>query len=180
MKLKELIKPRVRDERLVNELNKIYAVGFQIFSAGMVIAFYYEFMRSNVAFVNDLPEQASTISPIVAATFFIAEGVGIILMMRKGITDTGRFNEVETFPLGFYALQAGGLAVGVVVLTTLTRVVAEYQLLGAQSIHWGWGFLIGIVLGSMVFVLTLAVNWLSFRAAKRRQKHILNALDNEE
>ena len=146
----------------------------------MIIAFYYEFMRSNVAFVNDLPEQGSTMSPIVVATFFLAECVGIVLMMRKGITDTGRFNEMETFPFGFYALQAGGVAVGVVVLTALMRVVAEYQMLGAQSIHWGWGFLIGIVLGLMVFVLTFAVNWFAFRAAKRRQKHILNALDNEE
>lgn len=182
MSFKEVFEQRKKDERIVAEANKAYAVGFYIFLVGIVVDLYYKLMLFEVSVAHDLTQNSiyAFVSPLEFITFMLACIVSVVLMVRKGIFEIGKFSDVEKFPALHYAVISLVGALGAFVLLIGARLVAEVQLLGFESVSWSSGLSSGLLVAVFVLAGAFAANYLSFRVSRYRRQQELKKLESDE
>ena len=167
-----------KDERVETETNRIYKVGFVMLSFGLLVYMYYDWALKQAVYTRDVLTSGAGRIELTSADLFLYGWfaltmiVGIALMLRKGFGDDNRFAEADRFPGGYYACVSIAFLVGVVVLTTAIRVLAEFQVLGVERVVWPWvaiSGLIVVVVGVPLFVLGF---WIAFKVAQGRRKQL--------
>lgn len=168
------------DERLVAESNRIYKTGFWLFVVGYGLYVWHSFMLSQVAFVNDLtPGFETEVSPFLNSWFLLVFAVVGFLLVRKGIFAFDDLDEQGLFPVERCLGASFGSAAVVLVLATLMRALAEFELMGFEGVNWLDDVVIACVFAMEVFVAALVCFAASYAVAKRRRKRLEADLDDE-
>lgn len=168
------------DERIVAESNRIYKTGFWLFVVGYGLYVWHSFMLSQVAFVNDLtPGFETEVSPFLNSWFLLVFAIVGLMLARKGILAFGDLDEQGLFPVERCLSASLGSAAVVLVLATLMRALAEFELMGLEGVNWLDDVVIACVFAMEVFVAVLACSAASYAVAKRRRKRLETDLDDE-
>lgn len=173
---KEIARLRgLEDERLVAEKNAIYAKGFIALSLGTALVLCYQFMLDQVSSVEEVPLQTPVGQALVQPALLLL----IVLMATciacciaqcaKGFADTNQYGEADRFPAEHYLTLSGLLSAAFALVIAGLRIVAEWQIMGFDAILWLPDLAVGIVFGTMFFVMLSALFYASFVAAKRRR-----------
>ena len=169
---------RQHDERLMAESNKIYKIAFWILTIGIGIDLYYGIMYHQVAFVNDIALDGVGVRPLEFAAFMIALVFCIIMQTRKGIFDTGKYNEVDSDPIGYFVVWAVVGALAVFAGIAILRSFAEYQLVGFENIHWLANSAMALFTAIPTFLAIYVALFLNFRTVKAVQRKEESKLDS--
>ncbi len=182
MSLKELVRRHrgQRDERIVAEMNKIYRGGFFSLTLGVIIYLYYSLMRRQIALFNDIDSvpYLDFGEAFLYGWFMVTMIVCVIVQIRKGFMDDGRYAETDYFPAGYFALISLGAGLGTGVLAMLMRALAEWELLGAVQVNWLVDALIGISIAISVFVACFVAFYGAFLAARQRRRKTNECLED--
>jgi hypothetical protein len=181
MSIIEMFRLKNRDERLIAEVNKIYAIAYFILSFGILFDFYYGLSRMQIALENGLFTHAfDYVSPIGLIVFMLAQTVGAVLMTKRGVINTNRFVNTDRFPVGYHLIVSGAAAIGAGLAAMLLRILAEAQVFGFADItreSWMVGGNIGLSLAITIFLGLFILFYLTFKIAKRRERKSLAALE---
>lgn len=167
-----------KDERVEAESNRVYKLGFIMLSFGVLVYMYYDWSLKQAVYMRDVLANGTGRIELTTADLFLYGWfaltmiIGMVLLIRKGFGDDNRFAEVEKFPTGYYALVSVAFVVGVDVLATAIRILAEFQVLGAEGIMWSsvaFGSVFALVAGIPLFLLGY---WISFSTAQSRRKQL--------
>ena len=167
-----------KDERVEAETNRIYKVGFIMLSIGLVLYMYYGSALKQATYMRDVMATGTGKVVIASSDLFLygwvllTAIVCIVLQCRKGFTDNGRFAEAETFPIGYYALRSCFVSVIVGMLTPAIRVLAEFQILGADGIMWWAAAFPGVFVAVAMFLMLMFLFWTGFKTAQSRRKQL--------
>lgn len=172
-----------KDERVEAESNRIYKVGFIMLSFGLVAYLYCGSALKQAMFMRDMLATGSGSIELTAGDLFLYGWILLtmvvcaVLQCRKGFVDNNRFAEVETFPARYYALTSCFVSVGLGVLAPAIRVLAEFQIRGAEGIMWRDAAIQGIVIAIAMFLALMLVYWAAFKTAQSRRKQLELRLD---
>lgn len=161
-----------KDERVYAEINQIYRTGFMMLAFGTLAGLFYSVALSQVrAVATGEPELLDGLTLFMFALLFVTCVVCSIMQVRRGIVDEHvRFADTEVFPSGYFGLISVLTGVAVVLAGGLCRCVAEIQVIGLDQVHWAINFLLNLVMGVPTALLLYVVFYLTFVAAKKRQK----------
>lgn len=167
-----------KDERLVAENNRCMRVGYIILLAGAAIAAYYGIMIDQVASTTEtdiytaVGQNIFPASSVALVALMISCFVTLGLEMKAGIMDEHvRIATINHVPWDFCAIVGliGGALLGII--TAGTRMLAEWQIVGAGNIAWAGDVAMGVVFFVMAFALGTFFTAAFFRSAiKSRQK----------
>jgi hypothetical protein len=181
MSIIEMFRLKNRDERLVAEMNKVYALGYFMLSFGICLDIYYGLSRAQIAFVRDLSVNAfDYVSPVELIVLLLAQIVCLIVQTKRGLTTTNRFVDTNHFPAGYYLILSGMAAIGGGLAAILLRILAEAQMLGATRItgeSWLTAGIFGISLTIGVFLAVFILSYVAFKIAKRQEKKNLTIFE---
>lgn len=172
-----------RDERLEKDSNRIYKYGFVALAIFCLAVMYYQGSIDSVSTAHGIAS-SNVAQPVISPISLLAVGLIVISTavgighVSKGIVDSNRFADAESFSVGYYGLWtlASALVFFLVMLTG--RVAAEAQILGVDSIDWTNALLAGVVsLIAFVPIFFIAFFVMYKMASKRRDK-LTNELDN--
>lgn len=167
-----------KDERVEAESNRVYKLGFIMLSFGVLVYLYYDWSLKQTVLMRDVLANGTGRMEFTSADLFLygwfalTMVVGMVLLVRKGFGDDNRFAEAEQFPIGHYALASIVFVVCVDVLAMAIRILAEFQVLGAEGIMWSsvaFGSVFALVAGIPLFLLGY---WISFKTAQSRRKQL--------
>jgi len=176
----EMFKLSNRDERLVVEANKVYTIGYFILTIGLALDIYYGFAQvSVVALQNMSVNLFNYFNPFEFLVFMTAHIVCIIVAGKRGILETNRYIDTESFPKKYYLIVSGLAAVAAGLVAAMLRVLAESQILGVDNISWLRNAIVGLVVTVTVFFSALFALYINYRAVKHEQTKILYRLDTE-
>lgn len=168
------------DERIVAESNRIYRMGFVLLSLGYGLYVWHSFMLSQVAYVNQLtPDFETSVSPFLNSWFLLVFVIVGFMLAREGVFASNDIDELEMFPVERCLKASFGAATAVLVLATLMRALAEFELMGLEGVNWLDDIVIAFVFAMEVFVATLVCFAVSHVVAKRRRKRLEADLDDE-
>lgn len=167
-----------KDERLEKESNRYMRISYYILLVGTVLCAYYAIMLEQVSDTTDtpiftavgqsvVPVQAGLIVVILLSCF-----IPLAMEIRAGIlSEHSRYASVDHVPWDLVSLLALFCGLGLGVLTTLMRVLAEVQIVGVGNVTWLGDIAMGVVYFGMAFVLAFILTAATFRdAIKRRQQ----------
>lgn len=163
LRLREILFPPQKDERIAGEINKIYRVGYMILSLGLMVDIFLQSIQGTIRILEFL-------------TFVLANVVCAVLMARRGIGDEGKYAEADVFPKRHTALVALGASAAAAFLMTVLRTVAQLP-------AWKWDLWVFWVSQIFIFVSMLVLcapaiyagQYALFCAARRRRKRMEDA-----
>lgn len=161
-----------KDERIDAEVNRIYKTGFLMLAFGTLLGLFYSINLSQVRSVAfDESTSLDGLTVFMFGLLFVTCVVCTVMQVRKGIVDEHvRFADTNAFPTGYFTLVSVFTGVAVVLVCGLCRCIAEIQIIGLAQVHWGINFLMNVPTGVFVTLLLVLVFYVTYRAAKRRQK----------
>lgn len=167
---------KMKDERVVAEMNRIYKVGYLMMSAGILI----DVMMQLTTLHLDEAGAGIVFRPIELGVLLLTQIVCLGMMVRKGFMDDGRFAEAERFPKRHYALCALGTgALAALVCAGLRVLTLSSWTHGAQA-FW---LVIGILALSVTVLtgaLTYAAQYVCFVLARKRREKLAAKMDTDE
>lgn len=168
------------DERIVAESNRIYKTGFWLLAVGYLLYVWHSFMRSQVAYVNELTSDfEAAVDPLLSSWFLLVFVIVGFMLTRKGIFASDDLDEHGLFPVERCLNASFGLAAVVFVFATLMRALAEFELLGLEGVNWLDDVVIACVFALEAFVAALVCFGASYFFAKRRRERLEADLDDE-
>lgn len=163
---------RPTDERVKQEVDRIYKVGYYILTFGITIDLLLQAI--------DNTGGAGQFRWVEFGVFMLAQIACILLQWRKGLMDDNAFAEADHFPVGHYlfvSLAAG--AVAGIVLTVLR--VRQFVPAGSgSSVLFGMsaGFFFSACIPTALAIML--IYFISFRMARRRRRQTERALEEDE
>jgi len=180
MSVIEMFKLSNRDERLVVEANRIYAIGYFILTVGLFLDIYYGLSQVSVVVINDMNVNLlNYFNPFELLVYMTAQIACAIVAVKRGILDTNRLANTETVPWKYYLVISCVVAVVAGLASTILRALAELRILGAGSVHWLLDIISGLVLAIFVFLSVLYGLYVNFKAVKRQQAKMISAMEVE-
>ena len=162
-----------KDERVEAELNRIYRIGFYVLMLG--IAFDVILQITSFDAVGRFP--SFTVRPVEFAALMISCVLCLVLMVRRGIGDEGRYAEAERFPRGHYlafSALAGAIAGGLEGVLSVPRYM--------EMLPESW-LIVTVFSAAGTFVITAPLIYLlqyaCFRAAKKRREKAAQAIEDD-
>lgn len=160
-------KVKLRDERVVAESNRIYKIGFYVFTVGIALDMF-------IKACNQEPGAASADS-FEWFVFLAAQFTCLVLFSRKGIYSEDVMAEAFNWKKHILSFSGAGLLCGVLVAA---RNVTVYNLQGNQAIVTALLTIVLICISVLVLCLLLAR--ISFSWAKARREEQERELEGEE
>lgn len=173
-----------KDERIMNESNKIMRVGYTIFLVGCAIALYYGIMIGQVAsttgnpILTPLGERVFPSSNVLLIVYIIAALVPVILFARKGIVfEHSRYAQMDHVPWDLVVAFSIFSAITVSVLTSGMRIIAEIQIVGWDQVAWFGDIVIGLVFAGMSFVFGMIIISATIKATINKRHKLERELE---
>lgn len=173
-----------KDERLEAQECRSARASASILLVGAVISLYYAIMLNQVALTTDHPiltDLGETLVPVQALlmlTILVAGFVGIGMQLKGGaFSSYKRFAEVDCIPWDYVALFAVFCGVMVGLLTSITRIVAEAQIVGIANIAWAGDLAMGVVFFGIGFAVGFVAIACTIRDAIKRRRALERELE---
>lgn len=173
-----------KDERLTAEANRCAAVGYTILIIGSALCLYYGIMLNQVAETTGHPlltPLGQSVFPVDTALLIIILASGLIstyLQVRSGTFDTHtRIAQSDRIPWDYVALVSLLCGLGLGVTTTVMRILAEVQIVGAENVTWGGDIAMGIVYFTLAFFLAFGLFAATFHSAIDRRRQLERELE---
>ncbi len=178
--LNELFSLKKSDERLVTEMNKVYAIGYRLFTIGLLLDVYYNAMRYIAARSLDMSLRFfDFVSPIEIVILLLVGTVCTTIATKKGLTVPSRVAEnSDSFPWKYYGVCSLLWGIGAGVAATLCAALADFQILGVHRILSSWNIGLGIALAIAITLCLLLCSYLTFKIAKRQEDKQLKHMEN--
>lgn len=181
-KWNEIMGPK--DERLEAQECRSARVSAGILLVGAVISLYYAIMLNQVAsttdnpILTDLGETLVPVQTLLTLTILVAGFAGIGLQLKSGaFSSYKRFAEVDRIPWDYVVLFAVFCGVMVGLLTSVTRIVAEAQIVGFANIAWAGDLAMGVVFFGMGFAVGFVAIACTIRDAIKRRRALERELE---
>lgn len=173
-----------KDERLEAESNRCAAIGHTILIIGSALCLYYGIMLNQVADTTDHPlltPLGQSVFPVDTALLIVILGSALVstyLQVRSGAFDThARIAQSDRIPWDYVTLIALLCGVGLGVVTTAMRILAEVQIVGVENVTWGGDVAMGIVYFTLAFLLAFGLVAATFHSAIDRRRQLERELE---
>lgn len=173
-----------KDERLVAEENRLNAkLAKALLAIGIVSMYYGNALHRAAGMFSDTsvgskyfmafpPEMIMSLGIIIACSLFTGA------LTKQGVIADNRFAEVDTCPIGYFALcsaiGAGLVFAGAFVLEAL----AQAQFVGFGGVYWMANAVLAFFIAAFVFIGSLIGLVLYYRDAKKNRKRIEAELED--
>lgn len=157
---------KAKDERVIAEVNRIYKIGFNFLTVGILADIVLQVMNIHVEVHTPL----ASINLLEFGVVLVAQFLCLALMGRKGLMDDNAYAEADRYPWKHYLMQ--GILAGVSVCVLIC--VGQY-FSGAAWASLGLGYALLVFLFQLVCIvplttiILLGITYVSFRYALRRR-----------
>ncbi|RKJ80299.1 hypothetical protein D7X33_06175 [Butyricicoccus sp. 1XD8-22] len=162
-----------KDERVEAELNRIYRIGFYVLLLGIA----FDVILQVTSFGAEGSFVGFHVRPVEFAALIVSCVLCLVMMVRRGIGDEGRYAEADRFPHGHYiafSAIAGAIAGGLQGVLC----VPKYMEMAPES----W-LLVAVFSAVGTFVITAPCIYLiqygCFRAAKKHREKAAQAIEDD-
>lgn len=173
-----------KDERLTAESNRCAAIGYIILIIGAALVLYYGIMLEQVAETTDHPlltplgQSVFPASTALLIVIIISGLVSTYLQVRTGAFDThARIAQTDRIPWDYVALMALLCGGCLGVATTVTRILAEVQIVGIANVAWAGDIAMGVVYFTLAFAVGFACFAATFHGAINRRRQLERELE---
>lgn len=174
-----------KDERLAAESNRCAAIGYAILIVGAALCLYYGIMLNQVADTTGhalLTPLGQSVFPMDIALLVVILVSGLVstyLQVRAGAYDTHtRIAQTDRIPWGYVALLSLLCGLGLGILTTAMRVLAEVQIVGIENVAWGGDVAMGVVYFTLAFFVAFGMFAAAFHSAIDRRRQLERELED--
>lgn len=171
----------MRDERIQAQMGRIYRVGFFILAGIILFDLYLQFVATQFSTSSEGFEIQAGFRPFEVLALLAASITTGIMQYRAGIFDENpKYNECESFPVGYAATISGIFAAVVGVATAGGRFYMEVIHKGVENATWAGDIAMGMVFAIEVFGLSMLAIYLQYRSVKKRQHDLMEKLESED
>lgn len=159
---------KAADERIVQEIGRIYRVAYYLFNIGLILDLFLKLCSGSIP----VGFEAFRYIGLEVAVVVLVNIVALVLLWRKGLMDDEpRYAEADKFPWKHYLMESTLCGVIVGVLSCIFR-----GLSGQMFSPLAYVFLFCTMVLCMVIVV-MPLTYLAFRIAKRRRAHLYDSDD---
>ena len=160
------------DERVAQEVNRIYKIGYYVFTFGILLDMLLQAIKYT--------EGSGQFSWGEFGVFMLAQIVCVVMQWRNGLMDDNAFAESDRFPLRHYLFTALGAGAIAAILLTVLRVRQFVPVEGGSSVMFGLSVAFFISICIPTALATLVIYYISFRMARRRRAQKVQELEEDE
>lgn len=170
-----------RDERIEALMGRAYKAGFHILLFVVLFDVYLQLVASQYATSTEGYAGAAPAPRILELVAVVAStAVMSWMQMKEGVFDgNARYDDCETFPIGYAAAVSGIVASATGVALGGGRFAMELAYEGFENATWAGDIALGAFYALGAFAVSMLAMYLSYRSAARRKRIILEGFDSE-
>ena len=183
--IRDFLFPR-HDERVEAELGRSYRIAFcvlvGILGVHIVLNMFLVMWERQFTEPGDpMPVSGGVVSWVEYLALMIALVLITVIQIRKGAYITGRWRTPDgTFPSAYACVGAAFSGVLVGATAMLTRVYVEVQYVGWVHVTWAGDVALMVIYTIIIFGVTLLAQYVSFKAAQKREAKLLEELESDD
>ena len=183
--IRDFLFPR-HDERVEAELGRSYRIAFCALVGILVVhivlnMFLVMWERQFTEPGDPMPVSGGVVSWVEYLALMVALVLITVIQIRKGAYITGRWRTPDgTFPSAYTCVGAAFSGVLVGATAMLTRVYVEVQYVGWVHVTWAGDVALMVIYTIIIFGVTLLAQYVSFKAAQKREAKLLEELESDD
>ena len=183
--IRDFLFPR-HDERVEAELGRSYRIAFcalvGILVVHIVLNMFLVMWEMQFTEPGDpMPVSGGVVSWVEYLALMVALVLITVIQIRKGAYITGRWRTPDgAFPSAYACVGAAFSGVLVGATAMLTRVYVEVQYVGWVHVTWAGDVALMVIYTIIIFGVTLLAQYVSFKAAQKREAKLLEELESDD